>query len=76
MLTLDRPRRKAVKPMPTRYGPSANGVQMTPREFDRADFERGWRYLLLFSTNAIRTMSWATFCGPTRSIILSGTPST
>jgi Uma2 family endonuclease len=28
-------------------GPWANGVLMTPREFDRARFERGWRYELL-----------------------------
>src|SRR5262245_34632432 len=47
MLTLDRPRRKATKPVVPRYGPSANGIQMTPREFDRADFERGWRYELV-----------------------------
>ena len=47
MLTLERPRRKAVKPAKRCYGPSANGVQMTPREFDRADFERGWQYELV-----------------------------
>ena len=47
MLTLDRPRRKPAKPTVPRYGPSANGFQMTPREFDRGDFERGWRYDLI-----------------------------
>ncbi len=47
MLTLDRPRRKTTKPTVPCYGPSANGLQMTPREFDRGDFERGWRYELI-----------------------------
>lgn len=47
MLTLDRPRQKTTKPTVPCYGPSANGLQMTPREFDRGDFERGWRYELI-----------------------------
>jgi Uma2 family endonuclease len=28
-------------------GPGANGTLMTPYEFDRADFEEGWRYELI-----------------------------
>ncbi len=26
----------------TEIGPESNGLTMTPREFDRADFRRGW----------------------------------
>jgi Uma2 family endonuclease len=29
------------------FGPEANGTLMTPREFDRAEFEEGWRYELI-----------------------------
>jgi Uma2 family endonuclease len=29
------------------FGPGSNGILMTPREFDRADFEDGWRYELI-----------------------------
>jgi Uma2 family endonuclease len=32
---------------PRLYGPGSNGIVMTPRQFDRADFERGFRYELL-----------------------------
>ena len=28
----------------TVFGPSSNGISMTPAEFDRAEFEKGWRY--------------------------------
>ncbi|HMF19743.1 MAG TPA: Uma2 family endonuclease [Gemmataceae bacterium] len=28
-------------------GPGANGTVMTPQEFDRAEFEEGWRYELI-----------------------------
>lgn len=38
--TLRRVRKRA-------FGPEANGVLMTPEEFDRADFEEGWRYELI-----------------------------
>ncbi|MFM9963015.1 MAG: Uma2 family endonuclease [Planctomycetaceae bacterium] len=42
-------RRSPIKPKPTeiRYGPSANGRLVSPREFDRGDFQRGWRYELV-----------------------------
>lgn len=30
-----------------RFGPRSAGTLMTPREFDRADFEEGWRYELI-----------------------------
>ena len=48
MLTVAK-RRTPTKPKPEvpRYGPSANGRLMSPREFDRGDFERGWRYELV-----------------------------
>lgn len=29
------------------FGPGSNGILMTPREFDRAEFEDGWRYELI-----------------------------
>jgi Uma2 family endonuclease len=29
------------------YGPDSAGILMTPREFDRAEFERGYRYELI-----------------------------
>ena len=35
-----------VEPKPT-YGPGCNGIRMTPREFDRAEFEPGYRYELI-----------------------------
>jgi Uma2 family endonuclease len=31
----------------TVFGPASNGISMTPAEFDRAEFERGWRYELI-----------------------------
>src|SRR5436309_15409884 len=31
----------------TVFGPSSNGISMTPAEFDRAEFEKGWRYELI-----------------------------
>lgn len=35
-------------PKPARiFGPNSNGILMTPREFDRAEFEDGWRYELI-----------------------------
>lgn len=36
-----------VKPGVRVIGPEANGVLMTPREFDRADFYEGYRYELI-----------------------------
>jgi Uma2 family endonuclease len=35
------------KKTPRTYGSRDNGISMTPREFDRADFEEGWRYELI-----------------------------
>jgi Uma2 family endonuclease len=32
---------------PLRFGPESNGLEISPREFDRADFEEGWRYELI-----------------------------
>src|SRR5438477_12074890 len=29
------------------FGPHSSGILMTPREFDRAEFEEGWRYELI-----------------------------
>ncbi len=29
------------------FGPAANGLRMTARQYDRADFEPGWRYELI-----------------------------
>src|SRR2546425_7316432 len=40
--TLRNPRKE--KPA---FGPESNGILMTPEEFDRADFEEGWRYELI-----------------------------
>ncbi len=34
-------------PRPGTFGPDSNGVLMTSQEFDRADFEEGWRYELI-----------------------------
>ena len=31
----------------TRLGPEANGVRLTPRQYDRVEFEPGWRYELV-----------------------------
>ena len=31
----------------TSFGPASNGISMTPAEFDRAEFETGWRYELI-----------------------------
>jgi Uma2 family endonuclease len=31
----------------TVFGPASNGISMTPAEFDRAEFEEGWRYELI-----------------------------
>lgn len=36
-----------VKPRETEIGPLQNGVVMTPVEFDRAEFEDGWRFELI-----------------------------
>jgi Uma2 family endonuclease len=36
-----------LKKPPALLGPSANGILMTPREFDRTEFERGYRYELI-----------------------------
>jgi hypothetical protein len=37
----------AIKRAKRTIGPQCNGVLMTPSEFDRADFEDGWRYELI-----------------------------
>jgi Uma2 family endonuclease len=37
----------AKKKQPVVVGPASNGTLMTPREFDAADFEDGWRYELI-----------------------------
>jgi hypothetical protein len=37
----------AIKRVKRTIGPLCNGVSMTPSEFDRADFEDGWRYELI-----------------------------
>ena len=29
------------------YGPDSNGIVMTPRQFDRAEFAEGYRYELI-----------------------------
>ena len=34
-------------PPPRPYGPEDNGTILTPRAFDRAEFEEGWRYELI-----------------------------
>jgi Uma2 family endonuclease len=50
MATTPRPaarRTAAPPPAPTVFGPASNGISMTPEEFDRADFEEGWRYELV-----------------------------
>jgi Uma2 family endonuclease len=39
--------KKRKLPPVQRYGPEANGILLTPAEFDRADFEEGWRYELI-----------------------------
>src|SRR5437762_10498119 len=36
-----------LKKPPALLGPWANGILMTPREFDRTEFERGYRYELI-----------------------------
>jgi Uma2 family endonuclease len=36
-----------LKKPPVFMGPAANGILMTPREFDRTKFERGYRYELI-----------------------------
>jgi Uma2 family endonuclease len=36
-----------VKPSLRRLGPRSSGIVMTPRDFDRAEFERGYRYELI-----------------------------
>ncbi|MFM9961323.1 MAG: Uma2 family endonuclease [Planctomycetaceae bacterium] len=40
--TLLRPRKNV-----SQFGPAANGLRMTARQYDRADFEPGWRYELI-----------------------------
>jgi Uma2 family endonuclease len=37
----------AVRHIRPEFGPDSAGTFMTPREFDRADFEEGWRYELI-----------------------------
>jgi Uma2 family endonuclease len=37
----------AAKKKVTIFGPESNGITMTPRDFDRADFVEGWRYELV-----------------------------
>ena len=32
---------------PLRFGPDDNGLEVSPKEFDRGDFEEGWRYELI-----------------------------
>ena len=36
-----------ISPRVREYGPESNGIVMTPREFDRAEFVEGWRYELI-----------------------------
>ena len=36
-----------LKAPPLCYGPGDNGILLSAREFDRADFEEGWRYELI-----------------------------
>ena len=36
-----------LKPRTEPYGPGDNGTILTPAEFDRAEFEEGWRYELI-----------------------------
>ncbi len=53
MLTISKRRTRAKrKPKPSQklppsFGPTDNGRVMSPREFDRGEFERGWRYELV-----------------------------
>jgi Uma2 family endonuclease len=42
--TANRRTRKAARPV---VGPHSNGIILSPEEFDRADFEDGWRYELI-----------------------------
>jgi hypothetical protein len=38
----------AIRPKSVLYfGPESNGILLTPAEFDKADFEDGWRYELV-----------------------------
>jgi Uma2 family endonuclease len=39
-------------------GPWANGILMTPREFDRTRFERGWRYELINGVLVVSPSPW------------------
>ena len=36
-----------LKAPPLCYGPGDNGILLSAREFDRADFKEGWRYELI-----------------------------
>jgi Uma2 family endonuclease len=42
-------RRRSAAPPESKlhFGPESNGIQLTPAEFDEADFEDGWRYELI-----------------------------
>jgi Uma2 family endonuclease len=37
----------ATRKTPARLGPDSAGARLTPRQFDRAEFEDGWRYELI-----------------------------
>lgn len=37
----------SVDTLPLQLGPNANGMLLSPEEFDSAEFERGWRYELI-----------------------------
>ena len=45
--TRAKPKPKLNPKLPPSFGPTDNGRVMSPREFDRGDFERGWRYELV-----------------------------
>lgn len=45
--TKPRPKPEPARKLPPSFGPTDNGRVMSPREFDRGDFERGWRYELV-----------------------------
>ena len=45
--TRAKPKPKLNPKLPPSFGPTDNGRVMSPREFDRGEFERGWRYELV-----------------------------
>ncbi len=61
------------------FGPEANGILMTPAEFDRAEFEDGWRYELINGVLIVspipaekrwtQTKNWVIGCGRTKKAI-------